>query len=63
MPATGDEFRHAVLASGLLSARDLELFWNSFPGGARPATADGYAVALVKAGRITPEQAAKLLAG
>ena len=57
MPANSEQFRSAVVAAGLISARDLETFWNSLPGGSVvrvPATAEAFASALVRAGRLTP---------
>ncbi len=62
VPITCEQFGKAVVGAGLLSADEMQSFWKALPAADRPADGEAFAAALVRAGKLTPFQAAETLA-
>jgi len=60
---TRDEFAKSVVASGLLSADDLQTFWQRIPAPQRPKDGETLGAILVQQSRLTEYQKQELLAG
>ena len=60
---TRDEFAKSVVGSGLLSADDLQTFWQRIPASQRPKDGETLGAVLVQQSRITEFQKQELLAG
>ncbi len=60
---TREDFARVVVTSGLLSAEDLQTFWNQLPEDQRPNEAAAYANLLVQKSLLTEYQKNELLAG
>ena len=60
---TRDEFAKSVVASGLLSADDLQTFWQRIPAPQRPKDGETLGAVLVQQSRLTEYQKQELLAG
>ena len=58
-----EQFGKNLVSSGLLTAEEVKALWNGLPAEGRPKDGDGFAQALVAAGKLTPFQAQELLAG
>ena len=53
---TRDEFAKSVVASGLLSADDLQTFWQRIPAPQRPKDGETLGAILVQQSRLTEYQ-------
>jgi len=63
MAVSVDQFGKSLVASGLLTAEDVKALWNAIPAEGRPKDGDGFAQLLIDSKKLTPFQAAELLAG
>ena len=59
---TADEFARAMIDAGLSSAEEVQELWASFAAGTRPEDGETLSRILVERDRLTPLQAAELLA-
>ncbi|MFO1041724.1 MAG: SUMF1/EgtB/PvdO family nonheme iron enzyme [Planctomycetaceae bacterium] len=60
---TREDFARVVVTSGLLSAEELQTFWDQLPEDQRPNEASAYANLLVQKSLLTEYQKSELLAG
>ncbi|MBA4015616.1 MAG: hypothetical protein C0483_00360 [Pirellula sp.] len=58
-----EQLGKALVSSGLLTAEEVKALWNGLPAEGRPKDGDGFAQALIAAGKLTKFQAQELLAG
>ena len=63
MAVSIEQFGKALVASGLFTGEEAKAFWNALPAEARPKDGEGFAQALIAAGKLTAFQAQELLAG
>jgi serine/threonine protein kinase len=63
MSTSPDEFAKRVIRAGLASTDDIKSIWSNLPPGTRPKDHQTFASLLVEQGKLTPFQAARLLAG
>jgi serine/threonine protein kinase/Leucine-rich repeat (LRR) protein len=63
MAVSVDQFGKSLVASGLMTAEEVKASWNAIPAEGRPKDGDGFAQLLVDSKKLTPFQAAELLAG
>jgi serine/threonine protein kinase len=61
MPLSVDQFKEALIASGLFETDHVEAFWRSLPVGRQPHDAEAFAKLLVDNEHLTAFQAAELL--
>ena len=61
MPISVDQFKEALVASGLFETTQIETFWKSLPVGRQPQDAESYAKLLVENDQLTAFQATELL--
>ena len=61
--ATREQFAKRLVASGLMTADELHVFWEALRPDERPTDGDAFARRLVRVGRLTEFQAGELAAG
>jgi serine/threonine protein kinase len=61
MPLSVDQFKEALIASGLFETAQIETFWRSLPVDRQPHDADAFAKLLVDNEHLTAFQASELL--
>lgn len=62
MGMNAEQFAKSLIAAGLSSADEVKTFWSSLPAGTRPKDGETFARLLVERDKLTPFQAAELLA-
>ena len=63
MAVSVEQFGKALAASTLMTADDVRAYWGALPAGERPKDGNAFANLLVEQKKLTPFQAAEILAG